>query len=718
MSPQLVSRGRWPGVLLAGFFLSGPGPAPLPAATPVAAGGNLTAALDGATATDHSFDLSGDVYLGAAFDMNSGNRKTVVIDGARRDGGGARAVITRRGAGSRFNVNTTGNTLAIRNAVISGGTSPGKGAGVIHVTAGKAALVLDNTLFTKNTATGRKGGAISNNPGASTEVRGNVAFVANTGSDEAAGAVGIYGLGPANRSTLTFRGETTFEQNSTAYYGGAVAIYEYGVAVFEGKATFRGNHVTTASGGAYFGGAIDLWGGNSRATFRKDVMFTGNYVRNTVTHIPGVRGGAINVGYVIGAGAPQLDFQGTATFTDNYVWGAGATTGVGGAISFAVSGGNPLDQGNIGASHVYGGNIARGIFTGNIAHSDTGPGYGGAIYAKAQGGTLTLGSGSRFTGNHAKTLGGAICFDQGTLNLDGNILFEGNRHGVGFDTTGGKPEHIAGTGTPNAIHFGASSNSPPATAPATLNLNTAAGERIDFRDPITATAGNTVTVNKTGGGEAVFYEHDSALLTKTTVSGGTFRLADGASYGRKGTPANSTFTIGASAPGTPDATDATLRGGAGSTLRATLLAVNGTLRADAGAFHIDTDNPVTFGAGAVLSVVIADAGTFSQIVFDTPASLLLNGATLKISASGYVPSLDMSDTFTLITGLSEEATGQFTQGESVMINGAGYGIVYNHDSIVLQQLTTVVPELAAYAALAGSGLLAFALLRRRRSWPL
>ncbi|EIP98381.1 hypothetical protein OpiT1DRAFT_02837 [Opitutaceae bacterium TAV1] len=688
---QFTPIRQWPGVLLSGLFLSGPGLAPLPAATPVAAGSDLTTKLNAATATNYTFDLLGNVYLGLYFTMNGGTRKTVIIDGAYGEDG-SRAVIERREADWRFNVNTAGNTLAIRNAVITGTASSG-GAGAIHVTAGNSTLDLHNTTFSGNTAGDvlGYGGALSAMSNTNTTVQGNVSFTGNRGAGQASGAVGIYGAAASTRSTLTFTGETIFEGNSTTYYGGAVTINYWADAVFEEKAIFRGNYTTL-----YYGGALDLYGGNSHAIFKKDAEFTGNYVRNTGTQAYGVRGGAVNVGWITGTDTPQLDFRGTTTFTDNYVWGYSTTKAYGGALSI-VSGETNPDTAAPPADRDYTVLINKGIFENNLAYSDSGNAYGGAIYAKTQNNTLTLGSGSRFTNNYAKTLGGAIYFDQGTLNLNGNVVFEGNRQGASFDTGSGKPVYVAGSGTPNAIYFGVSSNT------ATLNLNTTAGEQIRFHDPIAAAAGKTVTVNKTGAGEVVFFQHDSALLTKTTVSGGTFRLADGALFGLKGTTANSTFTVGVGA---------TLRGGAGSTLRTSLLAVNGTLRADAGAFHIDTNNAVTFGGASALAFTIVDADTFSQIVFDTPASLLLNGATLEISASGYVPSLDMSDTFTLVTGLSQQATGQFAQGESVMINGAEFAIVYNNGSIVLQQLTAV-PEPAAYAALAGLGALTFILLRRR-----
>jgi predicted outer membrane repeat protein len=695
---QTNPRGRWTGAQLACLVLSLPEPglATLRAETEVAPGSNLTPTLNNATATDHTFKLLGDVYMGSAFSMNGTDRKTIHIDGAYGDG--QRAVIERRDDNYRFNVTTDGNTLAIRNAIITGTDTSG-GDGAIYIAADNATLDLHNTLFTGNTATTHRGAAISNYRRADATIHGDITFRANTSSGDASGAVGVYGNTSGNHSDLTFTGATTFEQNMTTRRGGALAVYEQATATFEGKAIFRGNYATT-----YYGGAIDLWGGNARATFKNDVEFTGNYVKNTNTHTYGVRGGAINIGYATGTATPQLELLGdTTTFTDNYVWGNSTTKAYGGALAIMSGRRNP-DTGTPPASREYAIHIKQGQFDNNLAYSDTGNAYGGAIYAKTRNNTLTLGTGTRFTNNHAKTHGGAIYFDQGTLNLNGNTHFEGNTHAASFATTDGKLTPIPGTGTPNAIYFGVSSNT------ATLNLNTtAAADHAEFHDPITAATGKTVTINKTGAGEVTFYKHTSDLLAQTTVHDGTFRLADGATFGLKGTPTTSHFTLEAGA---------TLRGGADSTLRTTLLKINnGNLHADTGTLHLDaTTAQLTFDATSTLTFTIEDTNTFGQIAFThPPAHLSLNGATLEIDAPGYVPSLDISDIFTLITGLTHLTTGQFAQADHITINGADFAIDYNPGDISLRQLTAAnVPEPVTCITLLGLILAVITLLRRRQ----
>ncbi|MDR2844626.1 MAG: PEP-CTERM sorting domain-containing protein, partial [Puniceicoccales bacterium] len=616
------------------------------------------------------------------------------IDGAY--GAGQRAVITRSSGYYRFYVNTSGDTLTIQNATIKGGTTAAGvlgDYGAIYIIE-NATLNLDNTTFSENAAYAQHGSAISlSASGKTVTANGKIEFIDNVGVTGAGGAVGV-----DLSSTLTFTGETTFERNSTEYYGGAVAAYASGTIVFKEKAIFRNNHVTT-----YFGGAIDIWSGTATVKFEGDVEFTGNYAKNTslTSQSFGVRGGAVNVGYITGSAPPQFIVEGTATFAGNYVWGMNTTAGLGGALSLSSQDNLALTEAPQ-TSRQYAAEITQGIFTNNIAYSASGNAYGGAVFAKVLNAELTLGDGSSFTNNYAKTQGGAIYFDQGILNLNGNVTFGGNRHGASFDTTTGEPVYVGATGTPNAIFFGVSSNT------ATLNLNTPVlTQQIQFSDPITATTGKTVTVNKTGPGAVTFSDYDSNFLAKTTVSGGTFELLTGAAYGLKGTAGDgSFFTL---------AKDATLHGGAESVLRAWQLTLNGNVNIDAGTFTVDTGSAVTFGADSVLTVTITNTETFSQILLTSAVGLVLtNGASLEINAAGYVPSSDLSDFFSIISSISTPVTGKFAQEDSITINGAEFLIDYNGGDITLRQVTAPeVPEPTTYALLTGLGLLIVGLRRRR-----
>ena len=656
------------------------------AVTTVEEGSNLTSKLQGATVAEHDFQLLGDVYMGSTFFMNGSSWKNISIDGAYSEGGeDLRAVIKRNGADVSFYVNSLGNVLSVKNSVITSATTVQAGVGAIHVTGANAILNLDGTSFVGNTSASGYAGALSIFA-SGTQVHGDVQFIDNSSTGDGAGAVYV-----SPNQSVVFEGETVFSGNNTAHYGGAVSVREGASATFKKDAVFDGNYAT-----AYFGGAIDFWSGNSSVVFEENATFTNNYVKSSFVHAYGARGGAINIGYVAGSNSPQLIIHGTGSFSDNYVWGKGTTVGIGGALSLSVGGADPLGQGQIGPGFVYGAEIARGVFTDNYAYSENAGGYGGAIFAKGYNSTISLGDGSRFEGNAAKTLGGAIYFDQGTLNLSGDVTFSGNWQGATFDTSSGRPVHVEGTGSANAIYFAVSSNT------ATLNLANQTGEVISFADPIQSATGKIVTVNKTGMGKVIFTGHDSDILAQTTVSGGVFELGAGVAYGRLGTAATSKFDLSAGA---------TLVGNAGAVLNATDIHLAGRVEVASGQFKLNGAG-VKLESSTVLSLVIADANHYSSLDLGGQ-SLQLGGASLEIIADGYVPSFDKSDFFTIITSVAGVPEGQFGQGESIFINGAEFEILYGNGSVSLQQIG-VIPEPSTYALFGGAGLLGLCLLRRRQ----
>ncbi len=674
---------------------------------------NLKIYLDTRTnAGDYDFNLLGDVTMGGQFNMDVRARQTVSIDGAYDNGTGTpgRALVKRTGLGQRFYIPSPVAPLTLKltlkNAEIlgSGPASIDDLLGSCFVAADNVSLDFSNTIFRNNhhalvfegstgTTVNLDNAALIGNAslagdgyaagltiraGSDVTVTGDVRFLQNrdTGGLYTGGAVGVHS------STLTFAGKTTFEGNYNQFHGGAVQAFAFGVIFFKDDAVFRENYSTR-----YYGGALDLWGEYSFVTFEKDVYFSGNYVKDTHdAGAYGVRGGAINIGWIDSTDTtkPQLDFRGTATFADNYTWALSTRKAFGGALSIMTSTTDP-DGVAIAATASYNVVINKGCFHNNMSYSESSIAHGGAIYNKTYNAKLSLGSGSCFTGNLAKSRGGAIYFDQGTLNLTGNVEFQGNRHEVSFSTSSGRPLPVS-EGVPNAIYFGLSNN------PATLNLDTA-GEWILFHDPISSPSGGTVFINKTGAGEVIFYTNNSDIQAQVAVLEGAFILADGAGFGRIGTATNNSMTV---------SNGALLQGDHGSVLRTLSLTVSGTLQAVASnpdgvsTFGLVTKNnaAVTLDGSAALSLVIKDKNTFSQINLDG-APLTLAGATLAIDADGYVPSADLSDRFVLVSNLATTSSGQFAQGASIDINGAEFAIVYDYAdtrSIYLQQMTAPVPS--------------------------
>lgn len=480
-------------------------------------------------------------------------------------------------------------------------------------------------------------------------------FSNNTSTGDGAGVVSLYG------GTMTFNGDYTFDSNTTDNYGGAISMYQNnGVMTFNGTTTFRNNRAIN-----YFGGAIDIWGGASTLTFNGASTFTGNYVISNATATDNPRGGAINIGYASpDSGASVVQFNAAATFDGNYVVSTGnGGSAFGGALSAHANGAAYNYQYIFTAPALFQNNYAIKASTGD------GAGSGGAIYYDASGASITLAGGTQFLNNASSHQGGAIFLESGTITLNadvGDILFQGNRHGVQFD---GSYQPVAGTGTPNAIYLGSSG---------TLNLVTGAGRRIEFFDPIASSTGSLVTVNKSGDGEVVFHgdngatsNYDSAVTVNTTVSGGTFTLDNGVIYG---TRTAGTFSVGAG----------TLRGNPSSTLRALALNFGGSGRLEVGGglFTIDAgtistqEGTTITGSGTLASTgAIALGGTAQISVADgnllTITSALEGTGGFALDGGGV---LSLTGVNTFSGGLSISA-GTLA-GTSMQALGTG-GVVNN-----------------------------------------
>lgn len=400
--------------------------------------------------------------------------------------------------------------------------------------------------------------------------------------------------------TANLYGTFNFTGNSALNYGGAISIRQNPSNVtFNGTVNFTGNRARN-----YFGGAIDVWGGASTLTFNGVTTFTGNYVQSSATGAGAPRGGAINIGYLDpGAGnASIVRFTNAVTFDGNYVVATSTETARGGAISAFGNGGSYNYQ------YIFTG---PAIFKNNYVTSTGGQGLGGAVFYDASGALLSLASGTQFLNNYAKTYGGAIYLQSGTITLNAstdNITFQGNKHGVTFDSSN-RP--VTTTGTPNAIYLGSSGN---------LNLIASAGQSINFHDPIASVAGSTITVTKTGAGDAIFYgdngattTYDSNIQANTSVQAGFFTLANSVNYG---STAAGNFSVNGTG---------TVRGGNNSQLRAATVTIasGGTVAGTGGVFTLASPS----------ITVQADGGFGGLGTLSSTSNIKLNGIALgKITA--------------------------------------------------------------------------------------
>jgi len=293
----------------------------------------------------------------------------------------------------------------------------------------------------------------------------------------------------------------------------------------EGGAIYAGDRVTVGSNGVFSGNSAGSSGGAIYAEWDVTIGDNGVFSGNSA----GRDGGAI------------FTYGGGVTVGDNGLFSGNTAGGDGGAImawSDVTIGSNGLFSGNSAGRD--GGAImawsdvtigSNGLFSENSAGSS-----GGAIYGYDG---VNVGGNTYFTGNLAGGSGGAI-FIRGstspTATFDttaGDIAFAGNKSGVTF--SGGIPD--LGTGVFNSIFLNQN-----------ITLQLQGNNNIYFNDPITSGTNGGNSLVKTGSGFVQFL--GSSVLNPNgqgggavTVSGGTFRVADGASFTTGSNDATKKFTV-------------------------------------------------------------------------------------------------------------------------------------------------------------------------------
>ncbi|KFK92680.1 hypothetical protein JV45_20330, partial [Serratia sp. Ag2] len=639
----------------------------------VPVGGNIYTSLN---AGNYELLLSGDAVWNTVFPINSAARSTIFIDGAGN-------TVTVGLANRLFDpISQNNSNLTLNNTTfITPASTTNTRANLFNYTSNvNSLLTLDGTTFTGfgGTDTGATGSGANiiyvNSASANVTVDGGVngvTFANNRSTYDAAGAVAL------NNGTLNFNGAVTFDNNWTGNYGGAMSVYSVtNAANFNGTTLFKNNHATV------FGGAIDIWGGPSTLSFNGSTTFDGNYIYyqaansgDSPTHINDQhpRGGAINIGYVSpGATGTAVIFNASTSFLNNYVVSTGALTSnrnaLGGAISAYGNGAALLYKYIFNAPVLFQGNYVYATNAAGVAN-------GGAIYYDSSAALIDFSSGAQFLGNYAKSLGGAIYLQSGTINLNAatdDIRFEGNYQGASFDGSTNAYQPIIGSGIPNAVYLGSSGN---------LNFNTTNGHKILFYDPIASIAGSTVTVTKTGDGEVIFYgdngatsNFDSNIRANTVVSGGYFTLDDAVKYGVAGA---GTFVANSSG---------TVRGGQGAQLNAQTVTIQsgGSLAGTGGNFTVNA-NTFTIQNGGGISGVgtllapsnISLAGVINANITGTDqlniaANLLGAGGVSKIgsgtlnlqNANTYTGGTTISDG-TLLTSIANA----FASSSAVTVNG-------------------------------------------------
>ena len=292
---------------------------------------------------------------------------------------------------------------------------------VFKITGGS--LTLEENITLTGTVTNDNGGAVYVNGGAFTMESGS-----KITRSSAQNGGGVY----VNGGEFEMNGTATLQGNKATTHGGGVHIFSDGT--FTGTFTMNGGTIDGTIGGddantAEFGGGVFVSGG----TF---TMNDGTISGNTVAK----SGGGVCV------------YKGIFTMNDGTIGGISEV----GADVFNYAG--------VAGGGVY---VGNGTFTmnGGSIHGNESDGSGGGIYLDDVNAKVTLNNTSSISGNQAVQNGGGVFVQDGTFDMKGSAVIQGNKatstdsHACGggvyvndgnFTMAGGT---IGGT-TPNIATYG------------------------------------------------------------------------------------------------------------------------------------------------------------------------------------------------------------------------------------------------------------------------
>ncbi len=469
------------------------------------------------------------------------------------------AVITRTDDLADVSLFTNNGTLTIANLTLEGSsvvaTAPmiqsagdltvGSGATIQNVVGGGAINAIAGNITVSGTiqkCSAAEGGAIHHSGNSTITLNGTGTILNNTATTYNGGAIYLAG------GTVKVSGTSKITGNK-AESGNGGAVYCPGTVVIELDQGGSVTNNTAKEGGAIYAetGAISI----SKTAENVSPAITGNTATtgnggaiHVGTGSVSVSGGSVSsnkaengLGGAIYANAASVTVSGTAEVKSNNAKEGGAVYAVSGAVE--VSGGavdnNTASTGNGGAIYAGSGHVT--LSGGSVSGNRATAGSGGAVYAGI--GNVTV-SGGSMTNNTAKTDGGAVCANSGSITVS--------------VPDGGTAETIQGntatTGKGGALYADSGAVSITGT---TLTGNTAGSDggavyagtgAVTLTDSVfggaTATDGNTAG----GSGGAIY-----AGIGNVTVSGGSMQNNNatggngGALYAGSGAATMSTVTL-------------------------------------------------------------------------------------------------------------------------------------------------------------------------------
>jgi hypothetical protein len=622
-------------------------------------GGSVT--VNGTTISGNTAGIGGGLYVLAG--TTTVTNATISNNAATNSGGGL----------------VSAGTTTVNGGSITGNTAAVQGGGLFN---NIGTTTLANTSVTGNSAP--NGGAVYNT-GASGTVNLNGAAVDSNTATTAGGAV-FNGVATSKVSTSGGTMSSNTAPNAGAAYNGGVMVID-GTTMNNNVAN-GGTGTNTGNGGAVY---------NIASLIVKNATWTGNKAAPSTGASPGISGmgGAVFSTNLTANASPtntltSTTINGGAVTGGNAVWGGAIAVYqniAGSGTPAKVTGTGLTLSKNVaavaGGIYSYGSVSLAGSTLDQNKATDTGGGYGGALYVGAAAGapTTLVVDDTEVTGNTAALGGGGGILGAGvTAQIRNGSTVDGNSAPSGAGLYNGSALTISDShvdGNTASVNGGGLYTLTAATlTDSTLNDNTAAflGGGLVGAAPVTMTGGELDGNNAFAAGGALISDNVAASFDGTDFIDNT---STGANFGGGAILSGGKLTVdhatikGNKADGSSGSGGAIFSGSSNENVTTTLKVANSTLTDNeafvGSAIFAGSSKASSTNTASVTNTTVhanAASGPFGAIETTAPMSIL--GSTVTDNTA--VP----TSPFDAYGGIVAESAGLVSLSGSVLAGNTGH----------------------------------------------